>query len=343
MRVLGVVVAVLLSLLVPAVGVAAGGPTWVMKTTGTDAQLRGLSAIDSRVAWVSGSKGTVLRTVDGGTTWKSVGPPDTAGLEFRDIQAFDALHAVVLSIGLGDSSRIYRTADGGRTWALTFRNTEEKAFYDCVAFFDRFRGLAMGDPVDGKFRILSTVDGGRSWALVPEANFPPALEGEAGFAASGQCIATSGRFDAWFATGGGASARVLRSVDGGRHWKASSTPLLSLPSAGVFAVAFRTPFQGIAVGGDYARPSEPVVGVALSSDRGRSWVVPPEAPVGYRSGVAWRGSSVIAVGPTGSDVSVDGGRHWRSFDVGSFDTVDCTWMRVCWASGEKGRVGVLRG
>ncbi|MEO6089972.1 MAG: oxidoreductase [Umezawaea sp.] len=343
MRVLGVVLAVLLSLLVPVVASASGGPRWVLKPTGTDAQFRGLSAVDSRVAWVSGSKGTVLRTVDGGTTWASVGPPDTADLQFRDVQAFDALHAVVLSIGNGDASRIYRTSDGGKSWTLVFRNTEEKAFYDCVAFFDRFRGLAMGDPVDGKFRVLSTVDGGKSWSLVPQENFPPALEGEAGFAASGQCVATSGPFDAWFGTGGGATARVLHSADGGRHWKASDTPLLSLPSAGVFALAFRTPWQGIAIGGDYARPAEPVTGLALSANRGRTWSTPPQAPVGYRSGVAWRGGSVIAVGPTGSDVSVDGGRHWRSFDTGSFDTVDCTWMRVCWASGEKGRVGVLRG
>lgn len=343
MRVLGVVVAVLLSLLVPVVASASGGPTWVLKETGTDAQFRGLSAVDGRVAWVSGTGGTVLRTVDGGATWASVGPPDTSELQFRDIQAFDALHAVVLSIGNGDASRIYRTSDGGKSWALAFRNTEEKAFYDCVAFFDRFRGLAMGDPVDGEFRVLSTVDGGRSWSLVPESNFPPALEGEAGFAASGQCIATSGPFDAWFATGGGSSARVLHSADGGRHWTASDTPLLSLPSAGVFALAFRTPWQGIAVGGDYARPTEPVVGLALSSDRGRTWSTPPQAPVGYRSGVAWRGGSVIAVGPTGSDVSTDGGRHWRSFDTGSFDTVDCTWTRACWAAGAKGRVGVLRG
>jgi len=287
-RVLGVVVAVLLSLLVPAVSSAAAGPTWVLKSTGTTAQFRGLSAIDGRVAWVSGSKGTVLRTVDGGTTWASVGPPDAAGLEFRDVQAFDAFNAVVLSIGNGDASRIYRTSDGGKSWTLAFRNTEEKAFYDCVAFFDRSRGLAMGDPVDGQFRVLST-------------------------------------------------------SDGGRHWKASDTPLLSSQSAGVFAVAFRTPWQGIAVGGDYARPTEPVVGVALTSNRGTTWKVPPQAPGGYRSGVAWRGGSAIAVGPTGSDVSVDGGRHWRSFDTGSFDTVDCTWMRVCWASGAQGRVAVLRG
>ncbi|GGP84098.1 WD40/YVTN/BNR-like repeat-containing protein [Saccharothrix coeruleofusca] len=333
--------AVAASLLVVAPAGAAPETRWELRPTGVDARLRGLSAVDARVAWVSGSKGTVLRTTDGGRSWASVAPPGTEALDFRDVEAFDARNAVVLSIGPGDSSRIYRTSDGGRTWAQTFANPEPDAFYDCVAFFDRFRGLAMGDPVGGRFRVLVTRDGGRSWRRVPEENLPPASDGEFGFAASGQCLTTAGSRDAWIATGGGARARVLHSGDGGWRWTASDTPLLSSPSAGVFAVAFRTPRQGVAVGGDYADPAGAVANLALSGDGGRTWRAPSQAPVGYRSGVAWRGGSVVAVGPGGSDLSRDGGRHWRQFDQGSFDTVDCP--STCWAAGEKGRVGVLTG
>jgi len=340
MRALLLVVPLLCALFTPS-ATAESSPRWDLKPTGVDARFRGLSAVNAQVAWVGGSAGTVLRTTDAGRTWASVGPPDAAALQFRDIEAFDADHAVALTIGPGDDSRIYRTADGGKTWALTFRNTEAKAFYDCVAFFDRFRGLAMSDPVDGKFRVQATFDGGRTWRQVPEENFPPALADEAGFAASGQCLVTSGWRDAWLATGGGAKARVLHSSDGGRHWRASDTPLLSLPSAGVFGLAFRNPRQGVAVGGDYANPTAPVAALALTRDQGRTWQAPPQAPVGYRSGVAWRGGDVIAVGPTGSDLSRDGGRHWRLFDTGSFDTVDCVVGGACWASGEKGRVATL--
>ncbi len=339
MKSLLLVAATAASLLVAPSAAQAHDASWELRPTNTDARLRGLSAVNAKVAWVSGSKGTVLRTTDGGRTWGSVPPPDTAVLDFRDIEAFDAHTAVALSIGAGESSRIYRTSDGGRTWSETFHNTDPDAFYDCVAFFDRFRGLAMSDPVNGKFRVLTTRDGGRSWQRVPEENFPPALPGEAGFAASGQCVATAGSRDAWIATGGGATARVLHSADGGRHWKVSDTPLLSSPSAGVFAVAFRNPRQGLAIGGDYANPTGAVANLALSRDGGRSWDANARGPVGYRSGAAWRGSSVLAVGPTGSDVSRDGGRHWRKFDDGSFDTVDCPG--TCWAAGEKGRVAVL--
>ncbi|WP_406632783.1 WD40/YVTN/BNR-like repeat-containing protein [Amycolatopsis sp. WGS_07] len=340
MRAVLVLVAVV-SVLLGGVAAAAELPSWRVLSTGTAAQFRGLSAVSGRVAWVSGTQGTVLRTVDGGRSWSAVGPPDAAKLEFRDIEAFDDQRAVVLSIGPGADSRVYRTEDGGRSWRQTFSNPDAAAFYDCLAFFDPWRGLAMSDPVNGRFRVQATVDGGRSWRQVPDDAFPAAEPGEAGFAASGQCVATSGPFDAWLATGGGAHARVLHSGDGGRHWAASDTPLPSSASAGVFAVAFRTPWQGVAIGGDYANPTAAGPAVALSHDRGRTWRTPTEYPRGYRSGLAWRGGTVLAVGPGGSDLSRDGGRRWVSFDSGSFDTVDCTWGGACWASGVKGRVAKL--
>jgi len=322
-------------------GASATSLTWRPSPTGTDAQLRGLSAVSRNVAWASGARGTVLRTVDGGRSWQQVGPPDTATLDFRDIEAFDARTAVALSIGEGESSRVYRTTDGGRTWTETFRNTEPAAFYNCLAFFDNRNGLAVGDPVAGEFRVLSTSDGGRSWTRLPG---PPALAGEYQFSASGQCVTVAGRKDAWLATGGSTVARVLHSSDRGRTWTASETPLASSPSAGVFAVAFRTPHTGIAIGGDYANPTNGADALALSRDGGRTWREPATAPAGYRSGVAYHSflpNVLLAVGPTGSDVSFNGGRDWRQFYDGSFDTVDCTRDGACWASGAKGAVGKL--
>ena len=65
-------------------------PAWSLLSTGSTERFRGLAAVGDRVAWASGTGGTVLRTVDGGRSWRSVGPPDTADLQFRDIEAFDA-------------------------------------------------------------------------------------------------------------------------------------------------------------------------------------------------------------------------------------------------------------
>jgi photosystem II stability/assembly factor-like uncharacterized protein len=321
-------------------------PSWRLLDSGSTARLRGLAAVSDRVAWASGAGGTVLRTVDGGRTWLQVGPRDPPDLQFRDIEAFDAGHAVALSIGEGELSRVYVTDNGGKSWTETFRNTDPAAFYDCVAFFDRRHGLALSDPVDGHFRILATQDGGRHWAVQPADGMPAALAGEFAFAASGTCLVTAkqaGR-DAWFATGGGAASRVLHSGDFGRHWSAVSTPIPSGASAGIYSLAFQDRGRGIAVGGDFAAPTVAPDAAATSRDGGRTWTVATAVPGEYRSGAAWRssrGATAYAVGPTGSDVSRDGGRTWTRFDTGSFDSVECA-DGACWASGEAGRIARLR-
>ncbi|MEV5737983.1 oxidoreductase [Streptomyces sp. NPDC052292] len=325
---------------------ARGGVHWAQKDTGApQVRFRGLAAVDRRTAWLAGTGGTVLRTGDGGASWRNVSPPGAADLQFRDVEAFDGRRAVVLAIGEGEASRVYRTEDGGSTWTESFRNTDPKAFYDCLAFFDHRHGLAMGDPVDGRFRILSTSDGGRSWRVLPSAGMPAALDGEAGFAASGQCLVTAGPKDVWLATGGGARARVLHSADRGLTWTATDTPVpAGDPARGVFALAFRDRAHGLAVGGDY-RPDQPSPrAAAVTGDGGRTWRPAATPPPAYRSGAAWlphsRGTA-LAVGPTGTDLTTDGGRTWRPVDTGSYDTVSCTPDLSCWAAGEKGRVARL--
>lgn len=320
---------------------SAGSFAWQLTPTGSTARLRGLSAVSAQVAWTSGSQGTVLRTVDGGATWQNVSPPGTATLQFRDIEAFDSDHAVILSIGTGTDSRVYVTSDAGQHWTLAFVNQEPEAFYDCIAFFDKKHGLGLSDPVNGRFRIIATSDGGHSWHIV-SGGMPPALAGEFAFAASGQCLVTAGGRDAFFGTGGGAKARVFRSGDRGQNWEVSSTPIRSGPTAGIFALAFRDPRHGLASGGDFLSPSLSPDALALTADGARHWQLVADAPNEYRSGAHWvNGRVAIIVGPTGSDVTQDAGGTWDRFDSGSFDTVDCAGGWVCWASGEQGRVANL--
>lgn len=343
---LAVVVAAGLAAVAPAAAEHQHGPSWRVVHSGTG-EFRGLAAVSRRVAWAAGTDGTdglVLRTADGGRHWRSVTPAGTEGLEFRDIEAFDARHAVALTIGAGDASRIYVTADGGRHWKLGFRNSDPDAFYDCTAFYDRRHGLAMSDPVDGTFRILSTSDGGYHWRLLPAAGMPAAQDGEAGFAASGTCLVTSGH-TAYLASGGGASARVYRSDDGGRHWRYTDTAVPTSPSAGIFALAFRDPRHGVAVGGDYTSPETATDSAARTADGGRRWplVDDAHAPGAYRSGVAWRGwHTVLAVGTTGTDISRDGGRTWRPIDGSNLDAVSCA-DSACWASGVHATIARLAG
>jgi photosystem II stability/assembly factor-like uncharacterized protein len=247
---------------------------------------------------------------------------------------------VILSIGNGGDSRVYWTEDAGAHWTLGFQNADPNAFYDCMAFFDRGHGLALSDPVDGKFRILSTSDGGRSWDVVSSDGMPAALEGEFAFAASGTCLTAAPGLsrDAWFATGGGATARVFRTRNGGHTWSVADTAIPSGPSAGIYSLSFRDPWNGIAVGGDFVTPNSAPDAAAVTRDGGRTWTIATTEPGEYRSGVFFGLTRAIAVGPTGSDISFNGGKTWTRFDTTSLDSVDCAFPWACWASGENGRI-----
>jgi photosystem II stability/assembly factor-like uncharacterized protein len=321
-------------------------PAWTITPTNSTRQFRGLSPVSDKIVWVSGTAGTVLRTTNGGASWANVSPslvPENATtFEFRDIQAYSSSVAVIMSIGQGNASRIYLTRNGGRSWKSTFINQEAPAFYDCMAFEDENHGLAMSDPVNGTFRLIETWDGGASWKIVDPSGMPIALEGEAGFAASGTCLETAaGRW--YLASGGVNPGRIYRSKNG-QDWKVSNSSITGGAAAGVFSVRFRDAKHGIAVGGDYENPSGNVDVSSWSDDGGATWQASKSFPAGYRSGVSWvpgRARTAVAVGTSGSDMSVDGGRTWRNFDNGTFDAVECVSKHVCWASGSKGRVAKL--
>ena len=319
---------------------------WQVTPTGTTAHFRGLSAVSEKVAWVSGytaTDGVVMRTTDKGKTWQSVGPPNATGLQFRDIEAFDKDHAVIMSIGNNPTDfRMYVTSDGGAHWTQTFTNSQPTAFYDCMSFFDKKRGLAVSDPVNGKFQVISTNDGGMSWQLVSQAGMPPAQPGEAAFAASGECLVTGHGHRAWFGGGGGPQARVYRTNDGGTTWQVSATPIPSSPTAGISALAFHGAKHGIATGGDFLAPASSPNAVAVTSDGGKTWHSAASTTNHYLSGATFvKGHTAIAVGLAGSDVSTDGGETWTTFDDGSFDAVACAGGEKCWASGAQGRVAYL--
>jgi photosystem II stability/assembly factor-like uncharacterized protein len=327
-------------------GLLAGGP-WSMTPSGTKVSLRGVSVVSAEVAWASGSEGTCLRTLDGGQTWKRLTVPDSSKLDFRDVQAFDANLAYLLSIGTGELSRIYKTTDGGTSWTLSMTNPDPTGFLDAIAFWDQNHGLAMGDPVNGRFVIFKTVDGGKNWEKIPAIGMPEAITGEGGFAASGTCLVVEGRDNAWFGTGGGSKSRIFRSTDGGRTWSVSDTPIRAgIPSAGVFSIAFRDSEHGLAVGGDYQSATDPSANFALSNDGGKTWdPLPKGAPSGFRSAVAFapiRSGFVLSVGPSGADYSRNGGVSWKKFEGPGFHAISFDPSgKACWAVGPVGRIGKL--
>lgn len=301
---------------------------FVSQNSGVDASLRGLAAVNDRVAWASGTGGTVLLTADAGAHWQRLPVPGAEALDFRDVEAFNARQAILLAAGEGEKSRLYKTTDGGTTWKILRTNPDAKGFWDAIAFWDENRGVLMGDPVDGGFVIETTEDGGKTWQRRPT---PPALPGEGGFAASGTCLVIRGKREIWFATG---AARVFRSVDGGHSWTVTETPLRqNEPSAGIFSLALGPNGTAVAVGGDYRKPEQPLQVAALTVDHGTTWTLAAGAR-GYRSGaVFFSRATFVAVGASGADLSTDGGKTWQPLNAEGYNSVQRGW-----AVGSKGRI-----
>ena len=332
----------------PVAAEAMAPATITVQDSGVAVRLRGISAVDARVAWASGRGGTVLRTLDGGAHWQAMHVPGAEALDFRDIEGFSTDGAVLLSIGPGADSRVYRTEDGGRSWKLALQNADPRAFFDCMAF-DGEHGWLLGDPVDGAFQVHATNDGGRTWVLQRGA-MPTALEDEAAFAASGTCIATTPWGGRMIVGGGGAARAYVDAAGaaapgtaGGAYfdasWSAYATPMPArVPAAGIFSAA-PAGEDMLLVGGDFEREAAPgSAALAQRQEDGSLEVSALPDPRAYRSGVACVGDvqpRCIAVGPSGVDVLIDG--RWQPLSDTGYDAIDLAG-NVGWASGDKGRI-----
>lgn len=326
-------------------GPGASTSPWLLQASPVTVELRGLAVVDAEVAWASGASGTVLRTVDG-DSWELVAVAGAEALDFRDIEAWDASHAVALSIGPGAASNVYATADGGATWRRVFANPDPEGFWDALAFWDRQRGAVFGDPVRGRFQVYTTSDAGESWQPVPEAGMPAALEGEGGFAASGSCLAAGPGGRLAFVTGGASVSRVFVSADHGQSFAVATAPVpAGDASKGLFSIAWLGASTLITVGGDYRQPTLDGVKASLSRDGGETWTSLRSDP-GFLSSVA-RGpdgeGSVIAVGLAGTGVSRDGGESWTAIDATPLNSVGFAAGGAGWAVGPKGTLARWRG
>ncbi|MDX1393318.1 MAG: oxidoreductase [Gemmatimonadota bacterium] len=347
-RSLGKAIALSGVLTAPAMGVGGQSPSETTELeSGVDAVLQAVSPVGAGVVWVSGHEGVVLRSTDAGDTWVRRPVQTLDSLQFRDIHAFDAGRAVVLSAGPGSQSRIYRTDDGGATWSPTWVNDEPEGFYDCLDFWDERRGVAYGDAVGGELRILLTGDGGRTWRRLDGAALPPAVEGEGGFAASGTCVETGPDGRAWIGTGAGERARLLATADYGDTWAATDLPIVSGSGAGAFSVVFGDDRLGVVLGGDLGQPDGFTDNVAITDDGGVTWDLATRTPIpgavyGGAMGSDGAGSPILlAAGPGGLAVTSDATGPWRLVDPGRFWAVGASGS-TAWAVGPSGRILRLR-
>lgn len=274
-----------------------------------ESSFRGLSVVNQKVVWVSGTGGTVLRTIDGGKNWENISVPNMEKIDFRDVEGFNKNTAIVM--GIASPARFYKTTDGGQNWKLVHFDDRAGVFFDGMSFWNKNDGIAFSDPVDGQHLLIRTTDGGDTWHEIPKEGFPHKLNPEFGFAASGTGIPVQGRKTVWLGMGG-VKSRVFKSEDGGMNWSVAETPVVhGGQSTGIYSVAFKNKKVGISVGGDYTNQSIKNT-MAYTNDGGATWHLPEKQTHQYRECVAhYRGNIFFAVGPSGFDMTTDNGKNWH--------------------------------
>lgn len=343
-----------------------------MQQSGTTAGLRGIDSVDGKIAWASGTGGTVLKTIDGGVHWDKCAIPDgDATLDLRGVQGFDARTAIVMASGAGAKSRLYKTTDGCRTWTLLFANPDApNGFFDAF-WFNGSHGIVVGDPVRERFTVFLTSKGGKEWKRDPHPGLAIGKRELGAFAASNSALAIgNGLFTRGFATGGKSGSLFFsrpfmpnedkeglleKAIRKAPPWKSSQIPIGSgTETSGTFSVAYRYPVTigacaecsfndnsiFVAVGGDYTNPGDTAKTAAWSADGGATWNAAATLPHGYRSAVQWSDAlkAWIAVGPNGSDISRDDGKDWRPLDDGAWNALSLPFV-----VGPNGRIAKLSG
>ena len=301
-----------------------------------DISLRGLSVVNDDILWVSGSRGTVGKSLDGGKTWEWMSVPGYDMRDFRDIEAFDAKVAVIMAVA--QPAHILRTVDGGKSWQRVYENTAKGMFLDAMDFSDDERGIVVGDVVNGRLFIARTFDGGRIWVEGKETH-TAADTTEGCFAASGTNIRLLGDEAYYFVTGGLKSRLVSNSGTVVLPFDKSK----ATRGANSLAINRTNADHMIVVGGDFAADALKDGNCFVSRDRGRSWLAPAKPPGGYRSCVEFVNAElVVTCGLNGVDASSDGGNTWEPVSRDSFHT--CRKAKkgdAVYLSGNNGRVAKL--
>jgi len=314
--------------------------------------IRALAVPNLNTIWASGSKGSIARSVNGGTDfeWMQVKGYETR--DFRSIHAWDEKEAIIVAVAA--PAIILKTKDGGTSWYKVYENADTLMFLDAIHFKDASNGLVVGDPISNHIFLLSTVDKGEHWNEIPSSYFKTPLEkGEAFFASSGSNIAQLSKED--FLVSGGLRSRLW--ING----EALDIPIIQGgTSTGANSMAISPNGNNIMiVGGDFMKDTsrlQNAVGLKLfikpnsnqkwQSEKIPYWKIDELAglPNGYRSGVEYITNTIlIACGTSGVDISMNKGKNWDLISTESFHVVrKQPTTKAVFLAGGGGRIGYYR-
>ncbi len=302
-------------------------------TTDNGTSLRGLSVVNDKIVWVSGSNGKIGKSLDGGATWKWMTVKSFEKTDFRDIEAFSSTSAIIM--GIDSPAYILKTSDGGDSWKLVYTNHTKGIFLDAMEFWNEQSGIVVGDPIDNKMYVLRTFDGGNKWQEIPPSYRPVADSGEACFASSGTNVRKLTKSIACFITGG------LRSRLFYKERKIDLPLLQGKQSTGANSFAVKNKNTMIVAGGDFNKPDSTEGNCAITKDGAKTFTVPAVKPHGYRSCVEYLiKTNWISCGINGVDYTTDDGNTWNTISAESFHVCrKAKKGKAVFLAGSKGKIG----
>jgi photosystem II stability/assembly factor-like uncharacterized protein len=276
--------------------------------------------LNSGTVYVGSTRGYgVVKTTDGGASWKSFG---VGAVNVKSVTV-DPHNSGTLYAVSDFPQSIFKTTDGGMNWAVSSRFQRTASLVidprDSNTLY-AVSGLGIGTGTG----VEKSTDGGATWNDVGHASFAAEAPrfGLGGFSFAGPLILDPRNPDTLYVAAVGDCCRtaIFQSTDGGIHW---SMPATLAGNYAEFLVMDPQNSATLYAGGSYRST------VSKSTDGGVTWsdsALPPEAsPAGdddFWTTVRWlavdpQDSNVVyATGSGGIFKSVDGGATWTNMNSG---------------------------
>lgn len=322
---------------------------------------RGLSVVNDQLAWVSGYKGTVLRTKNGGKSWDTLNPAGFGRKDFRDIHAWDENHAITMSAG--DTSVLLETRDGGKSWTLIYSDSTRGSFFDAIDVRNNCIVLT-GDGVPPHNPYVIYIDNKRKIHQFSVYHFSnkkdlwywgAKTDTFSFFAASGSNVKWISDRQFVMIPVGRDSSYYLQFKVTRRNPASEVNPEYKktafITIEGISALPFPKQKAGgaygmhvsgkntVVAGGSFYKANTSDNVAFLTSDGGKTWQPAASMPGGYRSGVCAdkKGKIWICTGPNGTDISTDAGKNWKPLDKQGYH-VCAAGKNTIWMAGKEIRV-----
>ena len=279
---------------------------------GQDINLTDVFFVTADVGWVSGEHATILKTTDGGKTWRAQigGDPNGPEKPIRQLRFLDARHGWAVS---DDSpQRLLRTMDG-ENWEQVGQGLAPGSGFVDYAFTSVRHGVALGGNMGGFF---ATNDGGRHWQHVGPCQITVRIQG---LAQTQDCYplklqmltANSGlAITSWRSpeAPNSTSLAVFRTDNGGQSW---TYVVPTFHEGGDLDIFFTDLEHGVAVfnsdktylTADGGRNWHALLSGAADTNASRLRFADPE--IGWSVGEKYPGLAL--------SYTTDGGQHWKNF------------------------------